>query len=44
MTRLAVQALRLYDEMLLLVPAHVDQTTGYRDYISTTPRGKSGAR
>jgi DNA-binding transcriptional MerR regulator len=31
-TRLSVKALRLYDEMGLLVPAHVDQSTGYRYY------------
>lgn len=32
LTRLSVKALRLYDEMRLLVPAHVDASTGYRYY------------
>jgi DNA-binding transcriptional MerR regulator/ribosomal protein S18 acetylase RimI-like enzyme len=31
-TGLSVKALRLYDERGLLVPAHVDRTTGYRRY------------
>ncbi len=29
MTRLSVKALRLHDEMGLLPPAHVDQSSGY---------------
>jgi len=32
MTRLSVKALRLYDEIGLLVPAHVDPSSGYRYY------------
>ncbi len=32
MTRLSVKALRLYDEIGLLVPARVDPTSGYRYY------------
>jgi effector-binding domain-containing protein len=32
MTRLSVKALRLYDEIGLLAPAHVDPTSGYRYY------------
>jgi effector-binding domain-containing protein len=32
MTRLSTKALRLYDEMGLLKPAHVDPVTGYRYY------------
>ncbi len=32
MTRLSAKALRLYDEMRLLVPARVDPATGYRYY------------
>lgn len=31
-TRLSVKALRLYDEIGLLVPEHVDQSNGYRYY------------
>lgn len=31
-TRLSVKALRLYDEMGLLVPEHVDPSSGYRYY------------
>ena len=31
-SRLSPKALRLYDELGLLPPAHVDQTTGYRFY------------
>ncbi len=29
-TRLAAKALRLYDHLGLVVPAHVDPATGYR--------------
>ena len=32
LTRLSVKALRLYDELRLLVPARVDPSTGYRYY------------
>lgn len=32
MTRLSVKALRLYDEIGLLPPAHVDSSSGYRYY------------
>ena len=32
LTRLSVKALRLYDEMGILPPAHVDGDTGYRYY------------
>ena len=32
MTRLSVKALRLYDEKGLLLPAHVDPSSGYRYY------------
>lgn len=32
MTRLSVKALRLYDEIGLLAPAHVDPSSGYRYY------------
>jgi len=32
MTRLSVKALRLYDEIGLLLPAHVDESSGYRYY------------
>ena len=32
MTRLSIKALRLYDEMGLLDPSHVDPATGYRYY------------
>lgn len=32
MTRLSVKALRLYDEIGLLTPAHVDSSSGYRYY------------
>jgi len=32
MTRLSVKALRLYDEIGLLAPAHVDRSSGYRYY------------
>lgn len=38
MTPLSVKALRLYDEMLLLVPAHVDSSTGYRYYTPSQVR------
>jgi DNA-binding transcriptional MerR regulator len=31
-TRLTVRALRLYDKLGILVPAHVDPDTGYRSY------------
>jgi DNA-binding transcriptional MerR regulator len=33
LTRLTVRALRLYDKLGILVPAHVDPDTGYRYYI-----------
>ena len=33
-SRLSVKALRLYDELGLLTPAHVDAETGYRYYVS----------
>src|SRR3954454_1788838 len=32
LTRLTVRALRLYDKLGILVPAHVDPDTGYPDY------------
>lgn len=32
MTRLSIKALRLYDEIGLLAPAHVDESSGYRYY------------
>ncbi|REK12522.1 MAG: MerR family transcriptional regulator [Actinobacteria bacterium] len=32
MTRLSIKALRLYDDMGILSPAHVDQSSGYRYY------------
>jgi effector-binding domain-containing protein len=38
LTRLSVKALRLYDELRLLVPAHVDATTGYRYYAREQTR------
>ncbi len=38
LTRLSVKALRLYDELRLLVPAHVDATTGYRHYAREQTR------
>ncbi|MDL4820002.1 MerR family transcriptional regulator [Actinomadura opuntiae] len=34
MSRLSPKALRLYDELGLLVPAHVDPDTGYRKYAT----------
>lgn len=37
-TRLSAKALRLYAEQGLLVPAHVDQRTGYRWYSSSQTR------
>lgn len=33
MTRLSVKALRLYDDIGLLEPAHVDPSSGYRYYV-----------
>jgi DNA-binding transcriptional MerR regulator len=33
-SRLSLKALRLYDELGLLAPAHVDPTTGYRYYTA----------
>jgi DNA-binding transcriptional MerR regulator len=35
LSRLSPKALRLYDELGLLVPAHVDAATGYRWYADT---------
>jgi DNA-binding transcriptional MerR regulator len=35
LSRLSPKALRLYDELGLLVPDHVDATTGYRWYADT---------
>src|SRR4051794_24786591 len=35
LSRLSAKALRLYDELGLLVPAHVDAETGYRWYAIT---------
>jgi len=35
LSRLSAKALRLYDELELLVPAHVDAETGYRWYALT---------
>ncbi len=34
-SRLSIKALRLYDELLVLVPARVDQASGYRYYDET---------
>ena len=34
-TRLSAKALRLYDELQLVVPAHVDPVTGYRRYAES---------
>lgn len=36
-SRLSPKALRLYDELGLLVPVHVDAGTGYRWYEATQP-------
>lgn len=38
MTRLTVRALRLYDKLGILVPAHVDPNSGYR-YDATDQAG-----
>ncbi len=35
LSRLSPKALRLYDELGLLVPDHVDAATGYRWYADT---------
>lgn len=41
-TRLSVKALRLYDDLGLLVPEHVDTSNGYRYYgPSQTPRAEA---
>lgn len=42
MTRLSIKALRLYDEMGLLRPASVDESSGYR-YYSPTQAGRAEA-
>src|SRR5512133_447265 len=34
LTRLSIKALRLYDELGILQPAHIDPQTGYRYYGS----------
>jgi hypothetical protein len=39
LSRVSVKALRYYDEMGLLKPAHVDRFTGYRYYLTGTFRG-----
>src|SRR3954470_3469580 len=41
-TRLTVRALRLYDKLGILVPAHVDPDTGYRYY--TPEQAETGLR
>ena len=35
LSRLSLKALRLYDAMGLLLPAHVDEASGYRYYLET---------
>ncbi|MDX6514693.1 MAG: hypothetical protein QOH73_359 [Gaiellaceae bacterium] len=42
LTRLTVRALRLYDKLGILVPAHVDPDTGYRYY--TPEQAETGFR
>lgn len=42
MTRLSIKALRLYDEMGLLRPARVDESSGYR-YYAPTQAGRAEA-
>src|SRR5205085_12481686 len=42
LTRLTVRALRLYDRLGILVPAHVDPDSGYRYY--TPEQAETGLR